>query len=75
MNILNEILDRYQSADMGARLNMYLQYRDHRDAFILLDMKKDKDACTWAGSVPFFRKNSKRKLMATRRRKEPVNRV
>ena len=38
MNILDEILDRYQSADMGHRLNMYLQYRDHRDEFLMIDM-------------------------------------
>jgi len=47
MNILNEILDRYQSADMGTRLNMYLQYRDVRDEFIMMDLNPKENAGKW----------------------------
>ena len=43
MNVLNEILDRYQSADMGTRLNMYLQYRDVRNEFLRVDMNPEQD--------------------------------
>ncbi len=43
MNVLNEILDRYQSADMGTRLNMYLQYRDVRDEFIMMDINPEEN--------------------------------
>lgn len=44
MNILNEILDRYLSADMGTRLNIYLQYRDARNEFFRMDICPDEDA-------------------------------
>ena len=63
MNNLNEVLDRYQSADMGLRLNMYLQYREHRDEFILLDMKKNENECASPGSVFFCCENWKSKEM------------
>ena len=56
MNILNEMLDRYQSADMGHRLNMYLQYRDHRDEFLLIDMNHCENESELVRSFSFFRK-------------------
>ncbi len=40
MQTTKEILERYKRAHMGIRLNMYLQYRDYRDAFLAVDMEE-----------------------------------
>ena len=62
MNILNEILDRYQSADMGTRLNMYLQYRNVRDEFILMDLNPEENAGKWLKFAEDKEKATKRRL-------------
>ncbi len=51
MNVLNEILDRYHSADMGTRLNMYLEYRDVRNEFIMMDLNPKENTGKWLKDV------------------------
>jgi hypothetical protein len=36
-----DILEQYRHADMARRLNLYLQYREYRDEFLLMDMEKN----------------------------------
>lgn len=62
MNILNEILGRYQSADMGTRLNMYLQYRDVRDEFIMMDLNPEENTGKWLKVVEDKEKETERRL-------------
>jgi len=51
MKTEKEILEQYKHADMGRRLNLYLQYREYRDEFLLMDMednnirKAETDIC------------------------------
>ncbi len=37
MKTAKEVLEQYKHADMGRRLNIYLQYRDYREEFLLID--------------------------------------
>ena len=37
MKTAEEVLEQYKHTDMGRRLNIYLQYRDYRDEFLLID--------------------------------------
>ena len=35
------ILEQYRHADMARRLNLYLQYREYRDAFLMMDVEEN----------------------------------
>jgi hypothetical protein len=39
MRTERDLLEEYKHADMGRRLNLYLQFREYRDAFLLIDME------------------------------------
>jgi hypothetical protein len=39
MRTERDLLEEYNHADMGRRLNLYLQFREYRDAFLLIDME------------------------------------
>ncbi|MBT3255859.1 MAG: hypothetical protein HN366_05280 [Deltaproteobacteria bacterium] len=39
MKAERNILEEYQNADMARRLHLYLQFRDYREAFLVLDLK------------------------------------
>jgi hypothetical protein len=39
MRTEKELLEEYKQADMGRRLNLYLQFREYREEFLLMDME------------------------------------
>jgi hypothetical protein len=39
MRTEKEVLEQYKHADMGRRLNIYLQFRDYRNEFLLIDLE------------------------------------
>ena len=39
MKAERDILEEYQNADMVRRLHLYLQFRDYREEFLVLDLK------------------------------------
>ena len=57
MKTAKKVLEQYKHADMGRRLNIYLQYRDYRDEFLLID-RGDNDTRkveTQGNRTKFFR--------------------
>ncbi len=44
MNTERNIFEEYQNANMAKRLHLYLQFRDCRDTFLVLDLKDPKYA-------------------------------
>ncbi len=39
MKTTKDVLEEYQNADMTRRLHLYLQFRDYREEFLVLDLK------------------------------------
>jgi len=57
MKTVNDILRDYRSADAGARLEMYLFYRDLREEFTALEMELVKqEAAKEKGTASLIRR-------------------